>query len=231
MILTADNIVNATKFCDCFSNCFFQSCGLPYISWGSNTFLASCLRKLLCRLSQAFNPAILPLLAERFVKKARLYLRPTIAALAPWRIYPKKLTYKLRCWKRTTLRLTIASVIPRHIPDPPPVQKRTFPLKISGLNIAVESTIGTSCALEEGDMARGLEATKSHSQRKHRPKSDWSIYRCLLHSQTTSFLHLQRLEHWQMTISLKSVGSTRPLAGMLPKSRLLIHIVQVMMPY
>ena len=40
--------------------------------------------------------------------------------------------------------LTIASVIPRHIPDPPPVQKTTFPLKISGLKIAVDSTIGTS---------------------------------------------------------------------------------------
>ena len=42
------------------------------------------------------------------------------------------------------LLLTIASVIPRHIPDPPPVQKTTFPLKMSGLKIAVDSTIGTS---------------------------------------------------------------------------------------
>lgn len=46
--------------------------------------------------------------------------------------------------------------MPRHIPEPPPVQKRTFPLKISGLKTAVESTIGTSYG--EGDMARELEA-------------------------------------------------------------------------
>ena len=57
--------------------------------------------------------------------------------------------------------------MPRHIPEPPPVQKRTFPLKISGLKTAVESTIGTS----EGDMARELEARQQQQllrQRKHR---------------------------------------------------------------
>ena len=46
--------------------------------------------------------------------------------------------------------LTIVSVIPRHIPDPPPVQKRTFPLKIPDLKIDVDSTIGTTWG--EGDM-------------------------------------------------------------------------------
>ena len=58
--------------------------------------------------------------------------------------------------------------MPRHIPEPPPVQKRTFPLKISGLKTAVESTIGTSYG--EGDMARELEARQHQQllQRKHR---------------------------------------------------------------
>ena len=35
---------------------------------------------------------------------------------------------------------TIASVMPRQMPEPPPVQKSTFPLKMSGLNTAVEYT-------------------------------------------------------------------------------------------
>ena len=43
--------------------------------------------------------------------------------------------------KRTD-RLTMASVIVRHIPDPPPVQKRTFPAKILGRKTVVESTTG-----------------------------------------------------------------------------------------
>lgn len=71
--------------------------------------------------------------------------------------------------KRTQYKkkiLTIASVIPRHIPDPPPVQKRTFPLKISGLKIAVDSTIGTSCG--EGDMARTASLFTGEPQCKHR---------------------------------------------------------------
>ena len=37
---------------------------------------------------------------------------------------------------------TTASVIPLQIPDPPPVQNKTFPLKISSLKIVLESTIG-----------------------------------------------------------------------------------------
>ena len=37
---------------------------------------------------------------------------------------------------------TIASVMPRQIPEPPPVQNRTFPLKISSLNMVVEATAG-----------------------------------------------------------------------------------------
>ena len=40
------------------------------------------------------------------------------------------------------LGLTMDSVIARHIPDPPPVQKRTRPLKMSSLKTAVESTTG-----------------------------------------------------------------------------------------
>lgn len=39
---------------------------------------------------------------------------------------------------------TTASVIPRQIPEPPPVQNSTLPLNISGLKIAVESTIGVT---------------------------------------------------------------------------------------
>jgi len=48
---------------------------------------------------------------------------------------------------RNTLKLyslTTASVMPRHIPEPPPVQKRTFPLNISGLNTALESMSGAT---------------------------------------------------------------------------------------
>jgi hypothetical protein len=40
----------------------------------------------------------------------------------------------------------MASVIPRHIPDPPPVQNNTLPLKISSLKTDVESTMGTTYA-------------------------------------------------------------------------------------
>ena len=39
---------------------------------------------------------------------------------------------------------TIASVMARHIPDPPPVQNKTLPLNISGLNIVEESTTGAT---------------------------------------------------------------------------------------
>lgn len=37
---------------------------------------------------------------------------------------------------------TTASVMPLQIPDPPPVQNKTFPLKISSLKIDLELTIG-----------------------------------------------------------------------------------------
>lgn len=39
---------------------------------------------------------------------------------------------------------TIASVIPRHIPDPPPVQNRILPLKMSGLKTVVEFAVGVT---------------------------------------------------------------------------------------
>ena len=35
------------------------------------------------------------------------------------------------------------------MPDPPPVQKRTFPLKISCLKIDVDSTVGTTCGEDD----------------------------------------------------------------------------------
>jgi hypothetical protein len=44
--------------------------------------------------------------------------------------------------------------MPRHIPEPPPVQKRTFPTKMSGLKTAVESTMGVTKGV---DIARSLE--------------------------------------------------------------------------
>ena len=78
--------------------------------------------------------------------------------------------------------LTIASVIPRHIPDPPPVQKTTFPLKMSGLKIDVDSTIGTSYG--EGDILHSgvgkllgkkyvvVQKSQASRQRKYRSKSD-----------------------------------------------------------
>jgi hypothetical protein len=37
--------------------------------------------------------------------------------------------------------------MPRHIPEPPPVQNRTLPLNMSGLKTAVESTIGATEAI------------------------------------------------------------------------------------
>jgi hypothetical protein len=43
-------------------------------------------------------------------------------------------------YKRVTL--TTASVITRHMPEPPPVQKRTLFLNMSSLKTAVESTTG-----------------------------------------------------------------------------------------
>ena len=38
------------------------------------------------------------------------------------------------------MELTTASVMALQMPDPPPVQKRTLPLKMSFLKTAVEST-------------------------------------------------------------------------------------------
>jgi hypothetical protein len=42
----------------------------------------------------------------------------------------------------------MASVIDLHIPDPPPVQNKTFPLKISGLNTSIELAKGATTGLE-----------------------------------------------------------------------------------
>lgn len=42
--------------------------------------------------------------------------------------------------EKIILALTIDSVMPRQIPEPPPVQKSTFPLKMSALKTAFEST-------------------------------------------------------------------------------------------
>ena len=42
----------------------------------------------------------------------------------------------------------MASVIDLHIPDPPPVQNKTFPLKRSGLNTSIELAKGATICLE-----------------------------------------------------------------------------------
>jgi hypothetical protein len=42
----------------------------------------------------------------------------------------------------------MASVIPRHIPEPPPVQNNTFPLKISSLKTDVDMTLGCTKAFK-----------------------------------------------------------------------------------
>lgn len=36
-----------------------------------------------------------------------------------------------------------------HIPEPPPVQNKTFPLKMSGLNTSVEVATGETMGLED----------------------------------------------------------------------------------
>jgi hypothetical protein len=41
---------------------------------------------------------------------------------------------------------TTAYTMPVPMPEPPPVQKRTLPLKISGLNVVVDSTTGATKA-------------------------------------------------------------------------------------
>ena len=43
----------------------------------------------------------------------------------------------------------MASVIDLHIPDPPPVQNKTFPLKRSGLNTSIERAKGATTGLED----------------------------------------------------------------------------------
>lgn len=43
----------------------------------------------------------------------------------------------------------MASVIDLHIPDPPPVQNKTFPLNISGLNTSIELVTGATTGLED----------------------------------------------------------------------------------
>jgi len=48
----------------------------------------------------------------------------------------------------------MASVIDLHIPDPPPVQNKTFPLKISGLNTSIELATGGMTGLEDIVSAR-----------------------------------------------------------------------------
>lgn len=47
-----------------------------------------------------------------------------------------------RCKRLLRTQLTTDSVITRHIPEPPPVQRRTLFLNMSSLKTAVESTTG-----------------------------------------------------------------------------------------
>lgn len=53
--------------------------------------------------------------------------------------------------KKERVARTTASVMVRHMPEPPPVQKRTWPLKISALKMAVESAtfVGHGWVLED----------------------------------------------------------------------------------
>lgn len=58
----------------------------------------------------------------------------------------------------------MASVIDLHIPDPPPVQNKTFPLKISGLNISIELAKGATTGLEDiGSTRDKYSDTTSHN--------------------------------------------------------------------
>ena len=43
----------------------------------------------------------------------------------------------------------MASVIDLHIPDPPPVQNKTFPLNMSGLNTSIELATGATMGRED----------------------------------------------------------------------------------
>lgn len=43
----------------------------------------------------------------------------------------------------------MAPVIDLHIPDPPPVQNKTFPLNISGLNTSIELVTGVTTGLDD----------------------------------------------------------------------------------
>jgi hypothetical protein len=67
------------------------------------------------------------------------YLRPRMTAEAPYCIYSHAVREKARAH---VCGRTIASVMPLQIPLPPPVQKRTLPLNMSGLNVAARSTAG-----------------------------------------------------------------------------------------
>jgi hypothetical protein len=62
-----------------------------------------------------------------------------MTAEAPYCIYSHAVREKARAH---VCGRTIASVMPLQIPLPPPVQKRTLPLNMSGLNVAARSTAG-----------------------------------------------------------------------------------------
>ena len=70
----------------------------------------------------------------------RTYFLPTITAFAPCFICAIQSVLISKLTSNWMQKHTIASVMPRQMPEPPPVQKSTFPLKMSGLNTAVEYT-------------------------------------------------------------------------------------------
>lgn len=127
-----------------------QSLRLPYIRLGGNTGLSCCLRELFRSFSYALKSGqvLSPADQSRETMVALTYVRQSqhrhhVASELKHCKFPSIDPSNKCC---NTDERTIAAVISRQIPLPPPVQNSTFPLKIFGLKIDVESVTGATKA-------------------------------------------------------------------------------------
>lgn len=151
-MLTTNHEINPAELCNCL---FYRSFEL---SWMTNVCL-SCNATLSSRLGELFRRFCNPFRTTTIEKEDKLrrtekgnpsfaLLKRNLLSTNNYRVCAMSHLYTVSSvsfkstygMKKMNLAHTIDSVMPRQMPEPPPVQKSTFPLKISDLKITFEFT-------------------------------------------------------------------------------------------
>lgn len=150
LMLTTNHEINPAELCNCLFYRSFELRWLTNVCLGCNATFSSRLGELFCRLRNPFRTTTIEKEDRlcRTEKGSFELLGRNLLSTNNYRVCAMSHLYTVSSasfksaygTKKINLAHTIDSVMPRQMPEPPPVQKSTFPLKISVLKIAFEFT-------------------------------------------------------------------------------------------